>query len=114
MTPDILCSFPCGYNSNFLLAGWLKRELQDETLEPAQRLEMLEQLNSLTHQLFDEDVLRAIEPMSDVEYSMFLELMKVSPGDNKKATFDLMRREDVFGKFRSVNPSYDLSMRTRR
>jgi hypothetical protein len=61
---------PAGLCYSMLLAAVLKSALQDESLKPHARLDLLEMLNSLTGNGMSTDMLMAIEPMCKVAVQM--------------------------------------------
>jgi hypothetical protein len=96
---------PRGVRYTLLLISLLKRALQDETLRPAVRLQLLEQLDELA----DTSVLTAIAPMDDAAVRILHVAMSLDahlPAEPPHhASFDMLTRGDVFAHFISLNPS---------
>ena len=61
---------PPGYRYLMITAALIKRALLAPKMPPGERLELLEQLNSLPDAVFTTDLLVAIKPMTGAEAAM--------------------------------------------
>jgi len=92
---------PPGYRAELATAAWLKFLLVSETTSAGERLELLEQLNSLPQDAFSLEVLSAIKPAGATDAAMIEECVRI--GDERG--LDLLATEEVFGNLRRLNPS---------
>ena len=108
-TSDELCLHVAdGHKWSFIIASLTKRALQIPGLKPADRLDLLEKLNSLTDGYFSADLLASISPMCETAYAIFKEARTLDPPQDTAhcaASFSLLATPSVFRHFVQLNPS---------
>jgi len=106
---DELClQIADGHKWTFIIASLTKRALQIPGIKPADRLDLLERLNSLTDGFFTADVLAQLSPMCDTAYAIFKEARSLDPSKDDarcEASFKVLATPSVFRLFVQLNPS---------
>jgi len=109
LSPDelLVVHTPQGYRIMFILVALTKRALLTKGIKPAEQLDLLEKMHSLTDQYFTPEMLAMIDPMGDVEYSIYQEAKTLdSPGDKAAmGSFRMLTSCRVFWMFVTANPS---------
>ena len=102
---------PPGYRYLMICAALTKRALLAPNLPPAEKLDLLENLNALSDSVFTPAMLVAIEPMTNVEIQMYEAAAGLDGRDDERCTasFDVLTR-NAFAHFAhlSLAPAIEL------
>ena len=104
----LLANVADGHKWSFIVAALAKRVLQIPGIKPADRLRVLERLNSLTDDWFTADMLAGIAPMCDTGYAIFKEAKSLDAAQDNthcQASFEVLATLKVFRHFCTLNPS---------
>ena len=108
-TDDELCLHVAdGHKWCLIIAALTKRTLEIPGIKPADRLDMLEKLHSLTDRWFSADILAGISPMCETAYAIFKEARTLDPPQDEThcaESFKVLATPSVFRHFVQLNPS---------
>ena len=112
----LLANVADGHRWSFIVAALAKRGLQIPGIKPADRLRVLERLNSLTDDWFTADMLAGIAPMCDTGYAIFKEAKSLDAAQDNthcQASFEVLATLKVFRHFCTLNPSIMAAIKQR-
>ncbi|MGA2894114.1 MAG: hypothetical protein ABSE22_14695 [Xanthobacteraceae bacterium] len=107
---------PCGSKLTLLFIAYIKYILTTQTMTTGHRLRFLEWINNAVDVYITPEILAAIEPMSETEVKMLLEVRSLDREDDKigLASFKVLPSWMVFNHFLSLNPSLLGAIKMRR
>jgi hypothetical protein len=97
---------PAGHKFFMIAVAMFKRTLADGGLAPADELRFLQGMESVVDVHFTEEMVRLIEPASDLECKIVHEAMALDKGakdDRMNASFKVLTDDRVFDRFVELN-----------
>lgn len=98
---------PAGYRHILILIAVVKRALLSRGIKSADKLQFLENLESLPDNYIAPEMIEMVEPLNDAGYAIYAEAKSLDPPGDKtgKASFAVLTGQRVFGHFLNLNPS---------
>jgi hypothetical protein len=105
MTADPITMFPNGHRYELVFASWAKRQLQTD-LPAGTKLQLLEQLTTLSHDWLTAKMIEHVEPMDDVSAQMWEEAKSLDrQSDHGASSYKAIVQR--FRHFCQLNPSLE-------